>query len=289
MPRYKTVKMKAIAKNKILGALLTAIVMIVSLLAMNLTAPTAKAETVYYYGDVDMDGRVSLNDVTALLKHYVGSGKPIRNSTALKLADANMDGSIDLSDVTCALNIYTGKRPLFKLNGGGSELWKDSKILIAYFSMTGNTREAAKMLQKETGGDLYEIRPTKAYPTDPEELSMYVMRESAGDERPGIVQDIPDISKYDIICIGFPIWHGREPMIIRTFVDSVDLKGKTIAPFCTSNSTKLIAPRENLIKALPYSNVYTGMRFRNSDTDHEQTVKDYVAGKLEPEKRNPFI
>lgn len=288
MPRHKTVKMKAIAKNKTLGALLTAVVMIVSFLAMNLTAPTAKAETVYYYGDVDRDGSVTLNDVIALLKHYVGS-VTIRNSTALKLADANMDGTIDLSDVTCALNIYTGKRPLFKLNGGGSELWQDAKVLIAYFSITGNTREAARMLQKETGGDLYEIRPTKAYPTDYEALHNRALLEAAVDERPGIVQDIPDISKYDIICIGFPIWNGREPMIIRTFVDSVDLKGKTIAPFCTSDTTKLIAPRENLIKALPYSNVYTGMRFRNSDTDHEQTVKDYVAGKLEPEKRNPFI
>ena len=115
------------------------------------------------------------------------------------------------------------------------------KVLVVYFSATGTTKSAAKKVKKATGGKLYQIKAAKRYTNADIDYSNDDCRanKEQNDEssRPKIKGKVKNIRKYDVIFIGYPIWHGKEPMIIRTFLESYNLKGKKIVPFCTSGGS----------------------------------------------------
>ena len=113
-----------------------------------------------------------------------------------------------------------------------------SKVLVAYFSTKGATAKVAEELCKAENGDLFEIKPEKPY-TDAD--LDYKVKDSRSnlemaDEscRPGIIGKVDDMGQYDVVFVGFPVWWGREPSIIDTFLESYDLAGKKVIPFCTS-------------------------------------------------------
>ena len=113
-----------------------------------------------------------------------------------------------------------------------------SKVLVAYFSTKGATAKVAEELCKAENGDLFEIKPEKPY-TDAD--LDYKVKDSRSnlemaDEscRPGIIGMVDDMGQYDAVFVGFPVWWGREPSIIDTFLESYDLAGKKVIPFCTS-------------------------------------------------------
>lgn len=117
------------------------------------------------------------------------------------------------------------------------------KILIAYFSATNNTEGIANHLQSILDADLYEIVPETPYTSDDLNYNDSSSRSSQEmddpDARPAISGIVEDIEQYDVIFLGYPIWWGEAPRIINTFLESYDLSGKTIAPFCTSASSPL--------------------------------------------------
>lgn len=113
-----------------------------------------------------------------------------------------------------------------------------SKVLVAYFSTKGATAKVAEELCKTENGDLFEIKPEKPY-TDAD--LDYKVKDSRSnlemaDEscRPGMIGKVDDMGQYDAVFVGFPVWWGREPSIIDTFLESYDLAGKKVIPFCTS-------------------------------------------------------
>ena len=116
-----------------------------------------------------------------------------------------------------------------------------SKTLIIYFSLSGNTKRAAEQLQRKLGADLYRLEPVQPYPQDYQEIITVGEAEKDHDRHPAIKQDWPDLSQYDEIAVGYPIWWGQPPMIIHSSFEQADFKGKTIMPFATSSSTPLSA------------------------------------------------
>ena len=120
--------------------------------------------------------------------------------------------------------------------------------LVAYFSATGTTAHAARRLAEAIGADLFEIAPGQPYtPADLNwnDKSSRSSREMADEKcRPAVAGDAPDMSRYDTVFVGFPIWWYVEPRIIDTFLEAHDLSGKTIVPFATSGGSGLgEAPR----------------------------------------------
>lgn len=114
------------------------------------------------------------------------------------------------------------------------------KVLVAYFSATGNTRPVAEKAAELTGGDLFEIIPTQPYTAaDPNYNTDCRANDEQNDPdaRPAIANAVEDMGQYDAVLIGYPIWWGRAPKIIHTFLETYDLSGKTIATFCTSGSS----------------------------------------------------
>ena len=124
-----------------------------------------------------------------------------------------------------------------------------SKVLVAYFSVGGTTAKAAKELAAVEGADLFEIRP--ATPYVPADLD-YTNRQSRTTLemtdpgcRPATVGEVEDMAQYDVVFVGFPIWWGREPSIVDTFLEAYSFTGKRLVPFCTSggNDTAAAAKR----------------------------------------------
>ncbi len=111
------------------------------------------------------------------------------------------------------------------------------KVLIAYFSWGGTTRRMAQEIQRVTGGDLFEIVPLNPYPTEYTPCTEVALEERDNNARPPIKDKVEDWESYDVVFIGCPVWWHTAPMIISTFAESYDFKGKTVVPFCTYAST----------------------------------------------------
>ena len=130
-----------------------------------------------------------------------------------------------------------------------------SKKLVAYFSASGTTKKAAEMVAKAAGADLYEIKPKTAYTKadlnwmDKKSRSSVEMADKK--IRPELADTDADISAYDEILIGFPIWWYVAPTIINTFLESYDFSGKTLIPFATSGGSGMGKTVEVLKKVCP--------------------------------------
>lgn len=110
-----------------------------------------------------------------------------------------------------------------------------SKILVAYFSHTGNTEEVAQRIAEDTGADLAEIQRAEEYGDLYEEAEAEILE----GVHPEITVSVEDISGYDTIFVGYPIWWDEAPAMIATFLADNDFAGKTIIPFCTSSSDEI--------------------------------------------------
>lgn len=105
-------------------------------------------------------------------------------------------------------------------------------ILIAYFSHTGNTKEAAQMIAEYTGGELAEIKRAEEYGDLQEEAEVEIQ----DGIHPEITVSVSNVADYDTVFVGYPIWWDEAPAMIATFLAENDFSGKTIIPFCTSSS-----------------------------------------------------
>ena len=116
-----------------------------------------------------------------------------------------------------------------------------SEVLVAYFSATGTTKKVAEELAELEPADLFEIVPKQPYTAEDldwrNETSRSSVEMNDPNARPEMLDTVASMSAYDTIFLGFPIWWGREPSIVDTFLDAHDLKGKTIVPFCTSGGS----------------------------------------------------
>lgn len=169
----------------------------------------------------------------------------------------------------------------------------EKKILTAYFSRAaemptdadcvthatpavGNTAVMAKSIAGALGADLFEIRTTRDYPVLHRENSRVAEGEMKADERPPLFADVPDVSAYDVIFVGYPIWWYQEPMVIRTFLERYDWAGKTIVPFCTSMAVGIEKSRENIRRLCPGAKVLDGRRFETEQGDTAQEAASWA-------------
>ena len=142
-----------------------------------------------------------------------------------------------------------------------------SKILVAYFSWGGNTHAVANRIAQLTGGTLYEIQPATPYTTDYNELAYTVARnELDTDAQPALKETDADFSKYDYVLLGCPVWWQTAPMIMSTFCETYDFKGKTIIPFCTYASTGRDATLQKLSSLTSTASHLTGYGASGNNT-----------------------
>ena len=171
------------------------------------------------------------------------------------------------------------------VSGATSQSDAGGRILVAYFSCTGNTEKVAGYVAEALDVSAYEIVPETPYTSadlNYSDSSTRATREQNNpNARPGISGKVENMDQYDIIFLGYPIWWGQAPKIMYTFVESYDLSGKTIVPFCTSGSSDIGSSAVNLSKSAPDAEWLSGNRFSGSAT--KESVAKWIDGLgLEP-------
>ena len=153
-----------------------------------------------------------------------------------------------------------------------------SKKLVAFFSASGVTAKLAKTFSKAACADLFEIIPSKPYTaadldwTNKESRSTLEMKDK--NSRPEIASKVENMDKYDTIYIGFPIWWYVAPTIINTFLESYNLKGKTVVPFATSGGSGMGKTNENLLPSCPGTVLKEGKKFSANASAEE--IKSWI-------------
>ena len=117
------------------------------------------------------------------------------------------------------------------------------KVLVVYFSATGTTRQVAKQIAKIADADICEIIPTKPYSSADLDWTNKQSRSSVEmnnlKARPAIKPFSVDMSKYDFVFLGYPIWWDLAPRAVNTFIETTNLAGKTVIPFATSGGSSI--------------------------------------------------
>ncbi|MBQ4494174.1 MAG: flavodoxin [Selenomonadaceae bacterium] len=148
----------------------------------------------------------------------------------------------------------------------------NEKILVVYYSRTGeeyglgnitkgNTAIIAEIIAQRLGADIFEIKPVTPYPDSYEECKKIASREKATKARPAFVGGV-DVSGYDIIFVGYPIWYGDAPQVVYTFLEANDFTGKKIIPFCTSGGSGLSSTDQNIALTCPTAKILQGFEIR---------------------------
>ena len=148
------------------------------------------------------------------------------------------------------------------------------KILVAYFSHSGNTREIATQIHKRVGGDIFEIVTVKPYPKVYRECTDLAKKELESNARPQLAKDIANMASYDLVFIGYPNWWGTIPMALFTFLEKYDFAGKTIIPFCTHEGSALGHSVQDITKLAPKAKLLEGLAVRGGSV---KTAQNEVA------------
>lgn len=141
------------------------------------------------------------------------------------------------------------------------------KILVAYFSATGNTQRLAEQIITATGADAFRIEAAEPYAANPYDDSDRIQNESYNNLRPGVATLPENVEEYDVIFVGSPIWWHNPAMVVCTFLESYDLAGKIIVPFFTYGATTYLQQSlDKIYEVTPQSvhlRTYTGGSVEN--------------------------
>ena len=135
----------------------------------------------------------------------------------------------------------------------------------------GNTERVAEFVQEAVGGDLFEIETVKEYAADYYECIEDAKAELQADARPEVRAYIDNMDDYDTIFLGYPNWWGTCPMCVFTFLESFDLSGKRIMPFCTNEGSGLGHSERDIAKACPGAKVEAGLSVTGNQATQSQS------------------
>ena len=138
------------------------------------------------------------------------------------------------------------------------------KVLIAFFSWSGNTRGIAREIQRQTGADMLELEPVRPYSDDYNTVLMEAQADQHKQARPALLNLPKSIDEYDVILLGYPNWWASIPMPIATFLESYDFSGKTIVSFCSHGGGRFGQSLTAIAKLAPNAALGEGLSIHYS-------------------------
>ncbi len=154
----------------------------------------------------------------------------------------------------------------------------NKRILIAYYSRTGNTEEMAKYIQEKVGGDLFKIETVKEYPSEYTQTTEVAQQEKSENARPELKQ-IVNVDDYDIVFIGSPIWWGTCPMAVFTYAESQNFEGKTVIQFVTHGGSGMSSAQTDFRKVSNASKYLDGLAISGSSvSSSKDTIDEWING-----------
>ena len=229
---------------------------------------------------------IALLTVIALVFALVACSANTKNDSTEAATTANTETTTVNESATEGSN--TGATT--ENNAPATEIGSGSKSIVVYFSRTGeqygvgviekgNTAIVADMIVEQTGADSFEILPKNDnYPMTYAELTDVAKEEQNQNARPEIKDTVQNFEQYDTVYLGYPIWWGDLPMICYTFLESYDLSGKTIIPFCTHAGSGNAGTQSKIQSAAPNATVKEVLAIEGADTQNDpDSVKSAVA------------
>jgi len=168
--------------------------------------------------------------------------------------------------------------PATTITGNIAQAQKN-KVLIAYFSRTGNTREIANQIHEIIDSDLFEIKTEASYPKDYDATVDQAKREQAENFRPKLATVVPALSSYTGIFLGYPNWWQTMPMALFSFLEEYDFSDKTIIPFCTHDGGRLGRSTNDIRVLCPRATILDGLSIRGSNA---KNARNDVSAWLRP-------
>ena len=155
------------------------------------------------------------------------------------------------------------------------------KILIAYFTWSGNTQGIAYEIQKQTGADIFRIEPKKAYSPNYNTVLREAQRDQRRQARPELKETVKDFAQYDIIMLGYPNWWASIPMPIASFLQSYDFSGKIIMPFCSHGGGRFGQTLTAIAKLAPDAVIRKGLSVHYSGGSRlKENITKWLADNL---------
>ena len=148
---------------------------------------------------------------------------------------------------------------LFNREKAPEQLLKDKKVLVVYYSYSGNTRAIAQKIQKLTNADIFEIKTVKPYPAEYQAVVEQAAKEKQADFRPEIQANAENIAQYDVIFLGTPVWWYTMAPPVKTFMSKNNFDGKVIMPFCTHGGGGAAATFGDMQTLAPKAKVMSGI------------------------------
>ena len=146
-----------------------------------------------------------------------------------------------------------------------------NKILIAYYSWSGNTRYMAEQIKKNTNADIFEIVPTDAYPEDYNACVDQAKKEINSNFKPALKSKLASIEAYDIIIVGSPNWWSTFAPPVASFLSGYNFTGKTILPFITHEGTRMGKSVEDIKQLCPTATILSGLPVRGSNVRNAES------------------
>lgn len=170
---------------------------------------------------------------------------------------------------------------------------KGRRILIAYYSRAGeswggggplvnlkvgNTKRFAQKIHAITGGDLFEIETVKPYPAGYRATTEVAARELRDEARPAMKRPVPDLSVYDVIFLGHPIWWGKMPRVVMNFVEQAKFSDKTVIAFCTHGGSGLGSSPADIRSVHPRADVRAGLAVPGVEIEQaDEEIRSWLA------------
>ncbi len=155
------------------------------------------------------------------------------------------------------------------------------KVLIAYFSYSGNTRYAAEQIQKNTGGTLFEIKPVKDYPAKYDDCVAQAKKECNGGFKPELVSTVKNMDQYEVIFVGTPNWWYTMAPPVLSFLSNYDFSGKTVILFVTHGGGGMANCENDFNKACSNAKIlkaqaFSGSNIKKADSELKKFVNDRI-------------
>jgi flavodoxin len=147
------------------------------------------------------------------------------------------------------------------------------KILVAYFSWSGNAKALAGQIARETGGDLFEIRTVKAYPEVYNECIAVAREEQDSNARPALSGSVTNMAQYNTVFLCYPNWWGTLPMGVFTFLEAYDFSGKTMYPLVTHGGSRFGRSLDDIKKLCPRVILGNGISVSAFDTNPKDATR----------------
>ncbi|WP_281679501.1 flavodoxin [Synergistes jonesii] len=150
--------------------------------------------------------------------------------------------------------------------------------LVVFYSRSGNTRAAAKIVQESLGGDIFELKTVRPYPADYRETTEVARKEQKENARPALqTKQAPNLSRYDSVILAAPCWWGTFPMAFATFFEANDLAGKKVAVLMTHGGSGLGRSEEDLAKYCPKAKLLKGLAIYGGDVNNaEEDIEEWL-------------